>query len=131
MTEGNGNVDHLPTTDQEIKEAKRFAAVLTVVENRLSKKCDKYQKCTARLWKAEKKRETATIEAEAARITLHYLDGDDFPRSGASVHSEDKSGDLTSERSSDQPRKSRRTMDGSKLAGTDDLADKKPHISPQ
>ncbi len=55
VTKGNGNVDHLFTTDQEIKEAKHFAAALTVFENRLSNKCDKYQKCTARLWKAKKK----------------------------------------------------------------------------
>ncbi len=53
QTKGNGKIDHL-ATDQEKKEAKRFAASLTVAENRLSKECNRYQKCTARLRKAEK-----------------------------------------------------------------------------
>ena len=129
VAEGNADADRLATT-QGMKEAKRLAAALTVAENRLTKECDRYQKCTARLHKADAKLETATIEAEAAKTTLQYLDGDDVPRSGASVHSEEKSSDLTSERSSDYPRKSRRTMDGSKLAGTEDLDEKKAtHLS--
>ncbi len=63
------NTDHLSPT-QGAKEAKCLAQGLTVAENRLSKECDKYQKCTARLGKAEAKLEIAKIEAGAAKMTL-------------------------------------------------------------
>ncbi len=52
--EGNADVERLATT-QGMKEAKHLAASLNIAENRLSKECNRYQKCTVRLRKAGKK----------------------------------------------------------------------------